>query len=240
MPRNQSKITLNNEDEILRLLDSFKMVVDEFSYASSSKGVPIFRTGFPVSQCVLSESEASVETDVETGVETGSGNSGIDRESEIAIDSAPAEHSSGSVVDSAPIDSSTPTSTENPASESEGFSKTQAVASVPEMGSGNADRIADRPENPASVQLSNPPPPFAVFSTPSPVGFVSTSRASPDFLTLSDTDFDGRFDTVEVRYSENLSGTASPEDFALYSASGGLYFEKVPTVPGYFSSARIS
>ncbi len=214
MPRNQSKITLNNEEETLRLLDSFKTVVDEFSYVSSSKGVPIFRTGFPVSQCVQSESE-------------------------IAIDSAPAEHSSGSVVDSVPTDSSIPTSIENPASESEGFSKTQAVASVPEMGSGKVEQGSPT-DSPPPQLLNPPPPPAPVFSTPSPVGFVSTSRASPDFVTLSDTNLDGRFDTVEIRYSEDLSGTANPEDFALYSASGGLYFEKVPTVPGYFASARIS
>lgn len=79
-----------------------------------------------------------------------------------------------------------------------------------------------------------------VFSTPSPVVPVSFSRASPDFVTISDTNGDGRFDTVEIRYSENLSGTASPEDFALYSQSGGLYAQKAATVPGYFSTARIS
>lgn len=130
MRRNQSKITLNNEDEILRLFDPFKMVVDEFSYASSSKGVPVFRTGFPMSQCASPESEASAEADIETDVEADSGISGIRQESEPSPDSLPAELFSGSVADSAPTESSTPTPTENAASESEGFPGTQPDTSM--------------------------------------------------------------------------------------------------------------
>lgn len=101
--------------------------------------------------------------------------------------------------------------------------------------SGMAPTVVEQP-------ASNPSPTGspALFSTPSPTVPVSTSRASPEFLTIIDFDNDGRFDTVEIRYSENLSGTASPEDFALYSASGGLYAEKVSTLSGYFSSVERS
>lgn len=53
--RPESKITLNNENETLSLFDPFGAVVDSFSYASSSKGVPIVRSGVSVPACPVPE-----------------------------------------------------------------------------------------------------------------------------------------------------------------------------------------
>lgn len=59
-------------------------------------------------------------------------------------------------------------------------------------------------------------------------------------LELVDANGDGRFDFADVRYSENLSGTADPAEFFLYSNTGGLYAARVATATGFFSTATIS
>ncbi|MFZ3232319.1 MAG: hypothetical protein WA194_02090 [Patescibacteria group bacterium] len=45
----------------------------------------------------------------------------------------------------------------------------------------------------------------------------SVSRAAAERLELVDANGDGRFDFADVRYSENLSGTADPSEYFLYS-----------------------
>lgn len=59
VPRIRSKIFLNNEDETLRLFDPVSILVDEFSYSSSSKGVPLFREGISLPVCGVSDSTGS-------------------------------------------------------------------------------------------------------------------------------------------------------------------------------------
>ncbi len=66
---------------------------------------------------------------------------------------------------------------------------------------------------PDAGSLSEP----AAETSPPPASAPSVSRALAESLELVDSNGDGRFDFADVRYSENLSGTADPSEYFLYS-----------------------
>lgn len=70
--RPETKITLNNDNETLSLFDPFGKLVDYYAYATSSKGVPIVRSGFSDVACVPADSGTGSASAVSTSSGTTS------------------------------------------------------------------------------------------------------------------------------------------------------------------------
>ena len=175
------------------------------------------------------------------------GDSDVGNPSETASEGEGAFSDATNVPDAS--DSSVPIAAADPASSSgvdgtaggTGTAEASFLSSVTdsrEPAPDEADAVQDSgtasslPSSDVFPSLSVPSPPL---SPPSPSAVLPapaspSSRALPETLALVDSDGDARFDSVRISYSEALSGSASPEDFLLYSDTGGLFPNRVPTL----------
>lgn len=240
--RPESKVTLNNENETLSLFDPFGSLVDSFSYPSSSKGVPVVRGGVSVPACAVPEAAVPSSEDAPDQT-SGPSELPVESPDPVPPDSEPLDDP----VSDVPTDDPTTPSEEIPAVPSETgdpASGTQEGALMEGSQTGSEISVSTGSVFPDSSDSgSGPAVPTAAVPMPggsAPTSPALTSKASPERLTLVDSNADGRFDWAEIRYSENLSGTADPNEYLLYSNTGGLYQNRVPTVAGYFSRAEIS
>lgn len=218
--RTVTKITLNNENETLFLRGASGALADTFSYATSVKGLPVFRVP-PVEYpaCVPQAADSGSAPDVPD-------------ESSVPLETVPPDSVAEPPEAPPVVDSDAAAEPEIPSEPPE----------IPDAAEPAPEGLEDPDSEPDAETASGEVSDGAEGTEPQPVEAPapSQSRASPEFLAVLDTDADGRFDRVDVTYSEAVTGSVSLSDLLLSSVTGGLFAEKVPTVPGYFSGASVS
>lgn len=240
--RPETKITLNNENETLSLFDPLGLRADFYSYPNSVKGEVLVRTGFSDDVCQVSPPAESGSFALPPAV-------GPDIP--LPITDAPIEEASpvetSASQESAPDQAAeVSTSMETPPVPNESSASPQDGGTVTDSPSGDSDSadavLEGAPFETGSTESApdtgNLSEPTVGPTVPNPV--PSVSRALAESLELVDSNGDGRFDFADIRYSEDLSGTADPAEFFLYSNTGGLYAARVATATGFFSTATIS
>ena len=236
--RPQSKIALNNENETLSLFDPLGVRIDFYSYATSTKGVALVRSGFSDDVCRADPVSADVSPEISEPVSVTPEPVSISSDSSVVPSEPLGETPTSPEV---PQDAEVPVS-DGPSEVSDAVPEIGSEPSVPASSDTGSGETVTGSEAPTSLDENVPAVLPAASQEPVPnfPPSVSVSRAVAESLRLVDENSDGRFDFADVRYSENLSGTADPSEYFLYSNTGGLYVERVVTATGYFSTASVS
>jgi hypothetical protein len=213
-----SKIILNNTNEELILRNKEGDIISSYSYASSTKGIPIsIHTN--LEECTDSESEESDDT--ETQESEGSENP---------------ETPNPEKPESEKPESEKPES-EKPESEKPNPEK-------PESEKPESENPESEKPNPEKPNLEKPESDAHEPKTPDPeipkINILWKSWSLlPQVLLYSDSDWDNRIDTLEILYDIYLTGSVDISRIFLYSNTWWLYEERINTMTWYILDAEI-
>lgn len=70
--------------------------------------------------------------------------------------------------------------------------------------------------------------------------YTETGILTPSYMYYSDTDINGKIDTLEVLYPYHLTGSVYIDTIFLYSRTGGISHTKIDTATGYIIDGYVS
>lgn len=259
LERPTSKIVLNNTNETLTLKDGSGIVLDTFSYATSTKWVAIDRTGIVDDICnplentgsttetgatssgITSSGSESGSGQIQVGSWSGTGSSAILIGSGItdtgttlsgSTDTATGTHSSsGTLTDTGS------THTDSGSLDIGSWSIDTSTGNI-DSWSGNISGSGTISDTGSLTQSGN-----TTQSGLSNTGIITpvfSGKLLADSLGYQDTDSDWYIDSIFLTYPQSLTGTLNTGHILLYSATGGLYGARVNTETGYILSGSLS
>lgn len=235
-----SRIELNNTNEELSLHDAGWVLLDSFTYATSTKWDVITILWTTFDDCLVDDAQDDVGgstgdtiTEEDTTETDGTGDTGVGNESEEAGSGSVDETWTGSITDDTSTDTSTGTIDDGMDEDTPPGEDQEVPEGGDQTGSGGTDVWSDDSSGGQWYEDSE----NDAIQTSDLLG--QSGSLAPQILLYSDSDGDGYIDILEVLYDVYITGSVDADKILLYSNTWWLYETRVNTQTWYILDAEI-